>query len=90
MDPRLFTSSLEYVNAHHQELLQFAQRERLIRQSIGGSQPVASISHNLYQKALLRFSQQLIDWGTSLQGRYLSRADLPAPMVYNETNTIGK
>ena len=67
----------DYAYMHHQELLQAAETQRLLRQAIYHENACIQ-RYRLYQRALLKLGEQLVSWGTNLQRRYTRENEAPA------------
>ena len=80
----------EYANMHHQELIQGAEKHRLLRQATQNQENTGIQRDRFYQKALLKVGEQLVSWGTSLQERYTMENDAPMLTTYQERSVFGK
>jgi hypothetical protein len=80
----------EYARRQHQELIAEAEKYRLLSQAFQDQENACIQQYRLYQKALLKLGEQLVRWGTSLQGRYTRENDLPTLAAYQERGAFGK
>ena len=80
----------EYARMRHQELIQAAEKHRLLRQAIQNQEKAYLPRYRLHQKALLGLGRQMIAWGTGLQRRYNRDSELPALAAYPERRVYGE
>lgn len=80
----------EYANMHHQELIQAAEKHRLLRQATQNQENTGIQRDRFYQKALLKVGEQLVSWGTNLQGRYTRENEAPVLTTYQDSRAFGK
>lgn len=80
----------EYARMHQQELIQAAEKSRLLRQALQNQENTGIQRDRFYQKALLKVGEQLVSWGTSLQGRYTRENEAPLLTTYQERSAFGK
>jgi len=80
----------EYARMRQQEMIQAAEQQRLLSQATPNQENACIQHYRLYQKALLKLGEQLVSWGTSLQGRYILENETPSPAAYQEHGAFGK
>jgi hypothetical protein len=74
----------EYAHMRQQEMIQAAEKYRLLSQATQKRENACIQQYRLHQKALLILGKQLVNWGTSLQGRYLREIETPSLAAYQE------
>ena len=80
----------EYAYMRHKEKIAEAEKYRLMSQATQPQENTCIQHYRLYQKALLKLGQQLVSWGTSLQGRYLRENEVTRLAAYQESGAYGK
>lgn len=80
----------EYARMHHQELVQAAEVSRLLRQAAQSQENAGIQPDKFYRKALLKLGEQMVSWGTNLQGRYTRENEAPLLTTYQERSVFGK
>jgi hypothetical protein len=80
----------EHAHMRHQELIQAAEKHRLLSQALRDQEKNCIQHYRLYEKALLKLGKQLVSWGTNLQGRYIRENEIPALAAYQERGAFGK
>jgi hypothetical protein len=78
----------EYVRRHHRELVEEAERYRLISQALQEQDNARVQRYRFYQKALVRLGEQLVSWGTNLQGRYIRESEATTLAAYHEGSLV--
>jgi hypothetical protein len=74
----------EYARMRHQEMIQAAEKYRLLSQTTQKRENACIAQYRLHQKALLMLGKQLVKWGTNLQGRYLRENEASSLAAYQE------
>jgi hypothetical protein len=75
----------EYAHRRQRELIEEAERYRLISQALQDQENARVQRYRFYQKALVKLGEQLV---TNLQGRYIRESETPKLAAYQEGRLI--
>jgi hypothetical protein len=81
---------IEYARMRQQEMIDAAEKQRLLSLVSHNHENACIQQYRLYQRALLKLGEQLVSWGTNLQGRYIRENDSPSLAAYQEREAFGK
>jgi hypothetical protein len=79
-----------YAHMRHQEMIQAAEIHRLLSQAIPEQENACIRQYRLHQKALIKLGEQLVNWGTTLQERYIRENGTPSLAINPEDGAYGK